>query len=113
MRDLATEPLILVRRPGAPGMYDTLLDTCREAGITLNIRAEVGNMLTNLMLVAAGIGASVVPASMRGILADRIDYLALRGAGRLVAPLTLLTRSDETNPAVANFIAVAREVRKR
>lgn len=110
-RDLVKEPLILVRRPGAPGMYGSLLEACREAGLTPTIAAEVNNMLTNLTLVAAGVGATVVPASMRGVLSDRIAYLPIRGAARLAAPLTLLTHRDETNPAVANFIAVARKVR--
>ncbi|QJR12073.1 HTH-type transcriptional regulator BenM [Usitatibacter rugosus] len=110
LRDLVKEPLILVRRPGAPGMYGTLLDACREAGLTPKIAAEVENMLTNLMLVAAGVGATVVPSSMRGILADRIAYLPVQGAGRMVAPLTLLTHREDTNPAVTNLIAVARRV---
>ncbi|APV50193.1 hypothetical protein BWI17_11155 [Betaproteobacteria bacterium GR16-43] len=110
--DLVKEPLILVRRPGAPGMYGTLIDACREAGLAPKIAAEVGNMLTNLTLVAAGVGSTIVPASMRGILADRIAYLPIKGAGRMVAPLTLLTHRDEADPAVANLVAVARKIRK-
>ncbi|QJR15921.1 LysR family transcriptional regulator [Usitatibacter palustris] len=109
--ELAKEPLILVRRPGAQGMYGTLLDAFRKAGLVPRIAAEVGNMLTNLTLVAAGVGATVVPASMSGVLADRIAYLPIRSAKRMVAPLTLLTHADETDPAVANFITLARKVR--
>jgi len=110
LRELASEPLVLVRRPGAPGMYADLLAACDKAGLKTQVVAEVRNMLTNILLVAAGVGVSVVPASMAGIQADRVRYLLLRGAGKLAAPLTLLTRRDETNPAVARFAAVAREV---
>src|SRR5688572_32041650 len=55
---------------------------------------EVGNMLTNILMVAAGVGVSVVPASMRGIQSSLVSYLPLRGAAKLVAPLTVV-RSEE------------------
>jgi DNA-binding transcriptional LysR family regulator len=108
LRELAAHPFILVRRPGAPGMYGDLLAACAEAGLATEIAAEVGNMLTNILLVAAGVGVSVVPASMRGIQGELVDYLPLRGAGRLVAPLTLISLESDANPCVGPFRALAR-----
>jgi len=110
LQELAAYPLILTRRPGAPGMYADLLAACDEAGLTPMIAAEVGNMLTNVLMVAAGVGISVVPASMRGIQSGLVSYLPLRGAAKLVAPLTVVYRRDESNPTVARFIALAREL---
>jgi DNA-binding transcriptional LysR family regulator len=110
LQELAASPLILTRRPGAPGMYADLLEACAEAGITPAIAAEVGNMLTNILMVAAGVGVSVVPASMKGIQARLVDYLPLKGAARLAAPLTVVYRREEANPAVGRFIALAREL---
>ena len=110
--ELAAYPLILTRRPGAPGMYADLLAACADAGLTPTIAAEVGNMLTNILMVAAGVGVSVVPASMKGIQSGLVSYIPLRGAAWLVAPLTVLYRTDEANPAVARFIALARELAK-
>ncbi len=107
LRELAAQPLILVRRPGAPGMYGDLLEACAAAGLAPRVAAEVGNMLTNILLVAAGVGASVVPASMRGIQESRVAYLPLRGAPRLAAPLTLVSAVDDPNPAVARFVDLA------
>ena len=112
LRELAASPFILVRRPGAPGMYGDLLAACDAAGITPRIAAEVGNMLTNILLVAAGVGVSVVPASMRGIQDELVDYVALRAAGHLVAPLTVVSRASEANPAVARFVALARSMQR-
>ena len=109
LRELGALPFILVRRHGAPGMYADLLSACTEAGFAPRIAAEVGNMLTNILLVAAGVGASVVPASMQGIQSRLVSYLPLRGAGRLVAPLTLVSHREEANPAAGRFIALARE----
>lgn len=111
LRELAESPFILVRRPGAPGMYGDLLAACAHAGVEARIAAEVGNMLTNVLLVASGVGVSVVPASMRGIQGELVAYLALRGAGRLAAPLTLVAREVESNPALASFVALARKVK--
>jgi DNA-binding transcriptional LysR family regulator len=108
LRRLSTEPFILVRRPGAPGMYADLLQACYHAGFTPQIAAEVDHMLTNISLVAAGIGVSVVPASMRGFHADSVVYCRLDDARGLHAPITLAYLDAIRNPAAANFIALAR-----
>jgi DNA-binding transcriptional LysR family regulator len=113
LRVLADEPFILVRRPGAPGMYANLVAACQDAGFTPHIAHEVGSMLTNLVLVAAGVGVSIVPASMRGTHARRVTFLPLRRAHHLHAPITLLSRRQDDNPAVASFLAVARAVAHR
>jgi DNA-binding transcriptional LysR family regulator len=67
LRDLAQERFILVRRPGAPGIYENLIVACRATGFEPQIVAEVPHMLTNINLVAAGEGISMVPASMREV----------------------------------------------
>ena len=85
---------------------------CDDAGLTPTIAAEVGNMLTNLLMVAAGVGVSVVPASMRGIQASLVAYVPLRGAAKLVAPLTVVYRKVETNPVVGRFISLGRKLRE-
>ena len=66
-------------------------------------------MLTNISLVAAGIGVSVVPAAMRGFHHDRVVYCRLDDAQGLHAPITLAYREDNRNPAAANFIALVRK----
>jgi DNA-binding transcriptional LysR family regulator len=108
LRQLAREPFILVRRPGAPGMYADLLRACDEAGFTPQVAAEVDHMLTNINLVAAGIGVSVVPASMRGFRKDSVVYCRLDDAGGLHAPITLAYPAGNRNPVAANFIALVR-----
>ncbi|WP_457980269.1 LysR family transcriptional regulator [Ectopseudomonas composti] len=111
LKDLADEPLILVRRPGAPGMYANFLQACRNAGFEPHVAFEVERMLTNVSLVAAGAGVSVVPASMRGFHEHSVAYRSIRDAKpRLVAPITLVCRELHQSPQVANFIALAREL---
>ena len=110
MRD---ERFILVRRPGAPGMYANLLQACEAAGFEPHVAFEVERMLTNVSLVAAGEGVSVVPASMRDIHGESVVYRRIQGARpRLVAPLTLACRSFNPSPALQNFVRLARQLAK-
>jgi DNA-binding transcriptional LysR family regulator len=108
LRALADEPFILVRRPGAPGMYANVVAACQAAGFFPRIAHEVESMLTNLLLVAAGVGLTVVPASMRGMHGELIAYFRLRSKPPLTAPMTLLSRHDTRNPALARFLALAK-----
>ncbi len=76
--------------------------------------AEVSRMLTNLNLVAAGIGVTCVPESMRRVVNVGVVYAlpeAPAAARKLLsAPLTLVHRSDETRPAICAFIDEARRL---
>lgn len=110
---LRGESVILVRRPGAPGLYGNLLALCEQQGFQPRIVAEVERMMTNLNLVAAGVGVSVVPASMKGMHGDAVAYLPVRESSLLDAPLTLAYRADECTGAVANFLTLARKVAAR
>ncbi len=108
LSDLAGERFILVRRPGAPGLYQNLVLACRAAGFDPVIAAEVPHMLTNINLVAAGAGISVAMASMREVNLRQVAYCPLNTSPRLSAPLTLGYWTDDPDPVVRNFIAVTR-----
>lgn len=110
LSELAGEPLILVRRPGAPGLYANLLALCEREGVAVNIAAEVERMMTNLNLVAAGAGITVVPASMRGVHAKSVVYRPLLSSAALEAPLTLVHREADSAGPVLTFRNLAREI---
>jgi DNA-binding transcriptional LysR family regulator len=110
LAELAGEPLILVRRPGAPGLYANLLALCEREGVPVNVAAEVERMMTNLNLVAAGAGISVVPASMRGVHAKSVVYRPLLSSAALEAPLTLVHRAADSAGPVLTFQNLAREI---
>jgi DNA-binding transcriptional LysR family regulator len=106
LRQLAGERFILVRRGGAPGLYANLVAACARAGFTPAATIEVDRMLSNVNLVASGIGVSAVPASMRGFQSGQVAYCAILDRPKLEAPLTLLRRADA--PAIARrFEAMA------
>jgi len=106
------QPLILVRRPGAPGLYANLLTLCAERGLKPRVVAEVERMTTNLNLVAAGMGLSVVPASMRRVQIQAVAFAALADAD-LDAPLTLVSPAEDAGPATRRFVTLARSLARR
>lgn len=111
---LADEPFILVRRPGAPGMYANLIKACQNAGFNPKIAFEVERMLTNISLVAAGVGISIVPSSMKDVHRESVVYCPIRDARpRLHAPITLVSRSFNPLPPLQNFIELSRQLTGR
>jgi DNA-binding transcriptional LysR family regulator len=110
---LQGQRLILVRRPGAPGLYANLLALLQQRGVTVQVVAEVERMVSNLNLVAAGAGLSLVPASMQGLHRESVAYRRLPAPDRIEAPLTLVVRDHEPDGVVATFCALARQAASR
>src|SRR5476651_542004 len=103
MSALATEAFVLYRRRVGLGLYDTILVACREAGFSPQVVQEAPRMTATLSLVAAGLGVSIVPSSMRRLRGDGIVYRELSGCQSLVAPLHLATRIGDTSSVLQNF----------
>jgi DNA-binding transcriptional LysR family regulator len=108
LASLASETFILYRRPLGPGLYDAIIAACQRAGYSPNIGQEAPRMLATLSFVAAGLGVTLVPGSMRRLRVHGVVYRALDGEAGLVAPLNLAYRRSETSPAARRFTALAR-----
>ena len=63
-------------------------------------------MLSTLSLVAAGLGVTVVPASMSRLEAEGVVYRPIDPRAELTAPLNLAYRRDEISAAVRRFVAL-------
>jgi len=108
LQALQGERLILVRRPGAPGLYASLLARLGGLGVAVTVAAEVERMLSNLNLVASGSGVSVVPASMAGAHPQSVVYRALPADPALAVPLTLAWHRDDQDAVTQRFVALVR-----
>jgi DNA-binding transcriptional LysR family regulator len=106
--DLAAETFILYRRPLGPGLYDAIIAACQRAGYSPRIGQEAPRMLATLSLVAAGLGVTLVPQSMRLLRVHGVVYRPLDAAAGLVAPLNLAYRRGEHSEAARRFIALVR-----
>ena len=100
---LATESFVLYRRRVGLGLYDAILVACREAGFSPQVVQEAPRMTATLSLVAAGLGVSIVPASMQRLRGDGIVYRALTECRSLVAPLHLATRIGDGSTVLQRF----------
>ncbi len=109
-RALQGQRLILVRRPGAPGIYANLLHLLERQGVSFKVQAEVDRMMTNINLVAAGEGISVVPASMQGVHAHSVTYRPLPPDTGLQAPITLAYRKDDLDAVTTILLDLARRL---
>lgn len=105
LASLAGESFIMTRRPSGPGLYDTIIAACHAAGFSPRVMQESSKNLSTLSLVAAGLGVSVIPASLTRVNAEGIAYLKLNDAPELKAPLHLAYRED----GVAGAAALMRE----
>jgi DNA-binding transcriptional LysR family regulator len=109
---LAEEVFVLNRRPSGPGLYDTIIAACRAAGFSPRVEQEARKNLSTLSLVAAGLGISIIPASMRHVELESVAYLNIEGAPELKAPLHLAYRDNDQSGAVKRFIGEARKCAK-
>ncbi|MBW4791511.1 LysR family transcriptional regulator [Pseudomonas tolaasii] len=100
---LAGESFVLYRRRVGLGLYDAILVACREAGFSPQVVQEAPRMTATLSLVAAGLGVSIVPASMQRLRGDGIVYRELTECRSLVAPLHLATRAGDGSAVLSRF----------
>jgi DNA-binding transcriptional LysR family regulator len=105
---LAADTFILYRRPLGPGLYDAIIAACQRAGYSPAIGQEAPRMLATLSLVAAGLGVTLVPDSMRRLRVHGVAYRPLDPAAELVAPLNLAYRRAENSAAAQRFIGLVR-----
>lgn len=106
--DLAAEPFILYRRRAGPGFYDSIIAACHQAGFTPHIAQEAPRIPATLNLVAAGLGVSLVPASLRDLRMSGVAYRSLKPRPCLKAPLNLACRATDHSAAARKFVAMAR-----
>jgi DNA-binding transcriptional LysR family regulator len=100
---LANEPFILFPRKAGVGLYDLIVGFCRDAGFTPRIEQEAIQMPTIVSLVAAGMGVSLVPASLRHMRRTGVVYRPLGETSPLME-VGLAFRNGEIEPAVAAFV---------
>jgi DNA-binding transcriptional LysR family regulator len=110
LASLAAETFILYPRAVRPGLADTVVAACEAAGFTPKVGQYAPQLSSTINLVAASLGISNVPDSMRCLQAHAVTYVPLRGEP-LHALLGISYRTDEGSAVVHNFIDAARRGR--
>jgi DNA-binding transcriptional LysR family regulator len=109
LRALAQETVVMVPRDLGPGVEDDAVEFCQRAGCYPQRLAGATQMLTVIGLVAAGMGLSLVPASMQTVRWKGIVYRPVQDR-MPPADLTVAWRHDETSAVVKMFVGVVREI---
>jgi DNA-binding transcriptional LysR family regulator len=102
LRRLAAEPFVLFPRAQAPGFHDRLIGSVAAAGAPPLVVQYAPEMLTIIGLVAAGIGLSLVPASVARLALDGVTYRPVAGAPG--AELVAITRAGDPSASVRAFV---------
>jgi DNA-binding transcriptional LysR family regulator len=101
---LAGEPLVLLAREVVPGLYDQVIGLQREHDGAF-IAQEATSIQAVLGLVAAGLGISLLPASVRSLDRSGVSFTALSPSPR--SSMLLASRKTSRSPLTAAFLAAA------
>jgi DNA-binding transcriptional LysR family regulator len=103
---LAAEPFVMFPRAQAPGFHDLLIGSVAAGGAPVRVVQYAPEMLTIIGLVAAGIGISLVPASVSALTLEGVTYRPVSGAPS--SELVAVTRAGEHSQLVRAFVEHAR-----
>jgi DNA-binding transcriptional LysR family regulator len=104
---LADEEFILFPREIAPRLFDAFMAIFRRAGLEPRIRNESFHTGWDLGILAEIPAVAVAPETIAGGLPDGIVAVALSGPTDSL-DTCVVWRGDDSSPAVAAFVAVAR-----
>ena len=91
-----------------PGLADAVIAACEKLGFAPRVEQYAPQLSATINLVAASLGVSVVPQSMRGLQPSALAYIPLRGRP-VRAQLSLAYRTEESSPAVLRFLQLTRD----
>jgi DNA-binding transcriptional LysR family regulator len=106
---LQHQPVILYPARPRPSYADHVLELLRSHGCKPQVVQEVNELQTAVGLVAAGVGVSIVPDSVRTLHRADVAYVPIGDAG-FTSPVMLSWRRNDQSPLVASVLALARRV---
>ena len=99
LADLVGESLVLLTPAGSPGLRAALATSIAQLGGEERIVQEVAEMQTVIGLVAAGVGISLVPESVRALVRHGVTYRPLDDTAPAVR-LAMAWRATDDSPVL-------------
>ena len=106
-RRLADAPFVAFARDSAPVLYDTIAATFEAEGLELKPRHRATDVASALMLVAAGLGITVMPSGWQPPRSFGVTCRSLRGRVASIE-FGIAHRDGVPSPTVARLVAAAR-----
>jgi DNA-binding transcriptional LysR family regulator len=107
-RDLAHESFLMPPRQLAPAFHEQLFNLCRQAGFTPKLGAEASQLQTIINLVAAGMGVTLVPESVRSLAGRGVVFKKLPEPQPMLE-IAVAWRRDAHSEVLSAFLNVVRE----
>ncbi len=104
---LADEKLVMFMRELNPAAYDAIVSGIKDAGVAPKMGQHASFNTAVIPMVAAGMGWSVVPQSMRRIMPDDVAYIRIDDEMPM-SRIALARRRGDRSAAVQNFVTCAR-----
>lgn len=106
--ELADEMFIFYPRKVGVGLYNAVVQACETAGFTPAEGIEAPQLTSVVTFVAAGMGVSVIPATMSQLQAEGVCYLPLTGLSP-IANLAIAYRIKGQSMALSYAISLTRQ----
>jgi DNA-binding transcriptional LysR family regulator len=104
--DLEPYEFVLYRRIAGQDLFDNILANCYQAGFNPNIVQEAPRLTSSLNLIAAGIGLSIVPASIQDFWNKQIVYKPLEAKKPCIAPIYAICRAKGNSVRVEHLLSL-------
>lgn len=109
VKHLADEPFVLFPAELAPGLHAQVMGLCRSAGFEPRIVEESRELYTTVSLVEAGVGVSIVPASVEKLGWRGVRYRPIPSSAAETR-IAAAWRIDRDRPVIQSFMRVIREI---
>ncbi|MDV2467510.1 LysR family transcriptional regulator [Acinetobacter chinensis] len=107
--DLEPYDFVLYRRLAGQDLFDNILASCYQAGFSPKIIQEAPRLTSSLNLIAAGIGLSIVPASIKDFWNKQIVYKELKADTPCIAPVYAVFKQDMENMRLSHVLKLLTE----
>ncbi|WET38816.1 LysR family transcriptional regulator [Citrobacter enshiensis] len=101
--ELAKEPFVFFDPHVGTGLYDDILGLMRRYNLTPVITQEVGEAMTIIGLVAAGLGVSILPASFQRVKIDEMCWIPIAEADAVSEMWLVWPKHHEQSHAAQRF----------
>jgi len=108
VRELEGESFIMFQRNRGCGLYDQVIAICQRAGFSPRVIQEADEIQVMLGFVAAGLGITLLSASVQQFQRPGVVYRTLQPSTPKVT-LALACRRDDPSAVLQAFIEVVRE----
>lgn len=109
---LKDEPFIVYTNNPRPSLADHILEQFKSRNVTLSRTIEVDQYDTALILIAAGMGVSIAPASAQLVSSPSVSYRPL--LEHITSPVIFCHRDDDASPELRSlYLVMARFLTER